>query len=92
MRKLNLLGYRMKRRRCYSSFEGEIEGRIKRNFFAIRPNMKWYTDITEFNLRGQKLYLSPIIDGCGRDIVAYNISRRPNLQQVMTMLDDAFKA
>ena len=55
--------------------------------------MKWYTDITEFNLRGQKLYLSPIIDGCGRDIVAYNISRSPNLQQVvMTMLDDAFKA
>ncbi len=97
MRKLNLIGYRMKRRRRYDSFEGEIEGRIKpnlikRNFFAIRPNMKWYTDITEFNLRGQKLYLSPIIDGCGRDIVAYNISRRPNLQQVMTMLDDAFKA
>ena len=60
-------------------------------FFAIRPNMKWYTDITEFNLRGQKLYLSPIVDGCGRDIVAYNISRRPNLQQVLTMLDDAFK-
>ena len=96
MRKLNLIGYRMKRRRRYNSFEGEIEGRIKpnlikRNFFAIRPNMKWYTDITEFNLRGQKLYLSPIIDGCGRDIVAYNISRRPNLQQVLTMLDDAFK-
>ncbi|MCT7731349.1 MAG: IS3 family transposase [Lactobacillus crispatus] len=96
MRKLNLIGYRMKRRRRYNSFEGEIEGRIKpnlikRNFFAIRPNMKWYTDITEFNLRGQKLYLSPIIDGCGRDIVAYNISRSPNLQQVMTMLDDAFK-
>lgn len=75
MRKLNLIGYRM-----------------KRNFFVIRPNMKWYTDITEFNLIGQKLYLSPIIDGCGRDIVAYNISRSPNLQQVMTMLDDAFKA
>ena len=96
MRKLNLIGYRMKRRRRYNSFEGEIEGRIKpnlikRNFFAIRPNMKWYTDITEFNLRGQKLYLSPIIDGCGRDIVPYIISRRANFQQVLTMLDDAFK-
>lgn len=53
--------------------------------------MKWYTDITEFNLKGKKLYLSPIIDGCGRDIVAYNISRHPNLKQVMTMLNDAFK-
>nr|WP_207783651.1 IS3 family transposase [Lactobacillus helveticus] len=97
MRKLKLIGYRMKRKKRYDSFEGEIEDRIKpdlikRNFFAIKPSMKWYTDITEFNLRGQKLYLSPIIDGCGRDIVAYNISRHPNLNQVMTMLDDAFKA
>ena len=97
MRKLKLIGYRMKRKKRYDSFEGEIEDRIKpdlikRSFFAIKPSMKWYTDITEFNLRGQKLYLSPIIDGCGRDIVAYNISRHPNLNQAMTMLDDAFKA
>lgn len=96
MRKMNLYGYVMKRRHPYSSYQGDIKGRvkpdlIKRKFFALRPNMKWYTDITEFNLKGQKLYLSPIIDGCGRDIVAYNISRHPNLKQVMTMLDDAFK-
>lgn len=96
MRKLDLYGYVMKRRHPYSSYQGDIKGRIKpdlikRKFFALRPNMKWYTDITEFNLRGKKLYLSPIIDGCGRDIVAYNISRHPNLKQVMSMLDDAFK-
>ncbi|KXN75823.1 hypothetical protein AYJ53_03545 [Lactobacillus johnsonii] len=35
MRKLNLLGYRMKRRRRYSSFEGEIEGRIKPKLFSF---------------------------------------------------------
>ena len=97
MSKLDLIGYRMRRRKRYDSYEGKIEDRIKpdlikRKFFAVRPNMKWYTDITEFNLRGQKLYLSPIIDGCARDIVAYNISRHPNLKQVMTMLDDAFTA
>ena len=96
MRKMKLYGYVMKRRHPYSSYKGEIDGRIKpdlikRDFFALRPNMKWYTDITEFNLKGKKLYLSPIIDGCGRDIVAYNISNHPNLEQVMTMLDDAFK-
>ena len=97
MSKLNLIGYRMRRRKRYDSYEGKIEDRIKpdlikRKFFAVRPNMKWYADITEFNLRGQKLYLSPIIDGCARDIVAYNISRHPNLKQAMTMLDDAFTA
>ncbi|MDN5580853.1 MAG: IS3 family transposase, partial [Lactococcus raffinolactis] len=97
MRKMGLYGYVMKRRHPYSSYQGDIKGRIKpdlieRKFFALRPNMKWYTDITEFNLKGKKLYLSPIIDGCGRDIVAYNISRHPNLKQVMSMLNDAFKA
>lgn len=96
MRKMDLYGYVMKRRHPYSSYQGDIKGRIKpdlikRKFFALRPNMKWYTDITEFNLRGKKLYLSPIIDGCGRDIVAYNISCHPNLKQVMSMLDNAFK-
>lgn len=97
MRKLKLFGYRMKKKRRYYSYEGEIEGRIKqdlvqRDFFSIIPNRKWYTDITEFNRKGQKLYFSPILDGCGGDIVAFNISRSPNLEQVMTMLDDAFRA
>lgn len=96
MRKFKLFGYRMKKKKRYDSYEGEIEGRIKENlvqrdFFSVTPNRKWYTDITEFNLKGLKLYLSPILDGCGGDIVAFNISRSPNLKQVMTMLKDAFK-
>ncbi|MCT0197558.1 IS3 family transposase, partial [Lactobacillus helveticus] len=91
MRQMDLYGYVMKRRHSYGSYQGDIKGRIKsdlikRKFFALSPNMKWYTDITEFNLKGKKLYLSPIIDCCGRDTVAYNISRHPNLKQVMSML------
>ncbi|MEB0060408.1 IS3 family transposase, partial [Variovorax sp. LG9.2] len=31
---------------------------LKRDFFAKTPNEKWATDITEFNVNGQKLYLS----------------------------------
>mgnify|MGYP003303431483 FL=1 len=53
------------------------------------PNKKWYTDITEFNLRGNKLYLSPILDGCAGDIVSYKISKNPNLNQVMDMVNEA---
>jgi transposase InsO family protein len=34
----------------------------ERNFKAAAPNQKWATDITEFNVSGNKLYLSPIID------------------------------
>ncbi len=63
---------------------------IHRDFFAPMPNMKWHTDITEFHLNGEKLYLSPILDSCGGDIVSYSISRHPDMDLVMTMLDKSF--
>ena len=31
---------------------------LQRDFFAKAPNQKWITGVTEFNLHGQKLYLS----------------------------------
>ncbi|PKZ30164.1 DDE-type integrase/transposase/recombinase, partial [Lactobacillus crispatus] len=34
--------------------------------------------------------LSPILDGCGGDIVSYTISKHPDMDLVMTMLDKAF--
>ena len=42
----------------YRSYKGEV-GKIApnlldRNFHAERPNQKWVTDVTEFNLFGQK--------------------------------------
>lgn len=79
----------------YRSYKGEI-GKIapnllNRNFKAEKPNMKWVTDVTEFNLFGQKLYLSPILDLCSSDIVSYTISDRPILSMVTSMLDKAFE-
>ena len=47
--------------------------------------------VTEFNLRGTKLYLSPILDAYGRYIVSYNVSLSPNSNQIIDMLDKAFK-
>ena len=55
-----------------------------------QPNLKWVTDVTEFRLFGQKLYLSPILDLCSRDIVSYSISEKPVLSLVTSMLDKAF--
>lgn len=55
------------------------------------PDRKWYSDITEFHLNGQKLYLSPIIDGCTQEIISYTLSRHPILDQVMSMLELAYK-
>ena len=89
MHKLGLKGIRRNKRK-YSSHKGTIgkipPNLILRDFFAPMPNMKWYTDITEFHLNGEKLYLSPILDGCGGDIVSYTISKHPDMELVMTML------
>ena len=63
---------------------------LERNFEAKKPNQKWVTDVTEFHLFGQKLYLSPILDLCSRDIVSYALSDRPGLPMVIRMLDSAF--
>ena len=77
------------KKRKYFSYKGLIgkitDNHIKRNFEAT----KWFTDVTEFNLRGEKLYLSPILDAYGRYIVSYDISRSPNLEQINHMLNSA---
>lgn len=81
------------RMKKYKSYKGEI-GKIapnwlERNFEAEKPNQKWVTDVTEFALFGQKLYLSPILDLCSRDIVSYSFSDKPVLSMVTEMLEKA---
>ncbi|MGG0815182.1 IS3 family transposase, partial [Paenibacillus alvei] len=68
----------------YRSYKGTI-GKIApnvldRNFHAKKPNEKWVTDITEFKLFGEKLYLSPVLGA------------RPTYSLVSEMLDQAFKS
>lgn len=82
---------RMKKYRSYKGEVGKVAPNLlNRDFEAEKPNQKWVTDVTEFSLFGQKLYLSPIIDLCSRDIVSYAISERPILSMTLTMLDKAF--
>ena len=63
---------------------------LNRDFHAEKPNQKWGTDVTEFSLFGEKLYLSPILDLHSTDLVSYTISDRPVLSMVTTMLNEAF--
>ena len=79
----------------YRSCRGEV-GKIapnllNREFHAEKPNQKWVTDVTEFNLFGQKLYLSPILDLHNGYLVSYTLSQRPILSMVTTMLEKAFE-
>ena len=92
---MNLLGLKsIIRHKKYKSYKGE-QGKIApnilgRNFKAHAPNQKWATDITEFNVLGKKLYLSPIIDLFNQEIVSYELTERPVFNQVVTMLKKAF--
>ena len=74
---------RMKKYRSYKGEVGKIAPNLlERDFYAERPNQKWVTDVTEFSLFGEKLYLSPILDLCSEDLVSYTISNRPVLSMV----------
>ena len=83
---------RMKR---YNSYRGEIgqtmPDLLQRDFAASKPNEKWVTDVTEFHLFGQKLFLSPILDLCNGEVVSYSISPSPRLSQTFEMLERAFR-
>lgn len=87
---------RIRRKQKYSSYQGEVgkkaDNLIQRQFEASKPMEKCYTDVTEFAIpaSGQKLYLSPVLDGFNSEIIAYNLSTSPNLIQVKAMLEQAF--
>ena len=81
---------RMKKYRSYKGEVGKIAPNLlKRDFSTTAPNHKWVTDVTEFSLFGEKLYLSPILDLHSSDLVSYVISEHPVLSMVINMVDDA---
>ncbi|WP_260690672.1 IS3 family transposase [Rhizobium leguminosarum] len=77
----------------YRSYKGQA-GRVapdllQRQFTAERMNQKWTTDVTEFNVAGEKLYLSPVMDLYNGEIVAFETARRPIFKLVQNMLTKA---
>ena len=95
MKVLNLQA-KMRQKRKYSSHKGDVdkksENLIQRQFEGSKTMEKCYTDVTEFAIPAstQKLYLSPVLDGFNSEIIAFNLSCSPNLEQVRTMLEQAF--
>ncbi|WP_142358199.1 IS3 family transposase [Streptococcus mitis] len=95
MKVLNLQA-KMRQKRKYSSHKGDVgkkaDNLIQRQFEGSKPMEKCYTDVTEFAIPAstQKLYLSPVLDGFNSEIIAYHLSTSPNLEQVKSMLKQAF--
>jgi transposase InsO family protein len=93
-RLMQVLGLKsLVRPKKYQSYRGAVDGAVpnvlQRQFHAEQPNRVWVTDVTEFNVRGEKLYLSPILDLYNGEIVAYQMARRPRFEMVSTMLKKA---
>ena len=94
MRQLKIAGIRHKRRK-YSSYMGSVgkiaPNIINRNFSVTSPMEKLFTDVTEFKINDTKVYLSPIVDSYNGEVVAYDISLRPDFMQTTRMLNELYK-
>ena len=81
---------RPKKYRSYrGQFNASVPNILDRKFRADQPNSKWVTDVTEFNVRGDKLYLSPVLDLYNGEIVAYEMQETPRMPLVSEMLKKA---
>ncbi len=94
MRELGLKGKQSKNGK-YHSYKGTVgkiaDNILKRNFNADKPFEKLATDVTQFNVCNEKVYLSPVLDLFNREIISYSISLSPDLQQIRDMLNSLFK-
>ena len=71
---------------------GMINGQknlLARVFNADQPNQKWTTDITEFRVCGQRVYLSAMMDLYNREIISYRVSERIGFDLVDQTLKQA---
>ena len=77
----------------YRSYKGAVgqaaDNVLQRQFEAKAANQKWVTDVTEFNVAGEKLYLSPVMDLYNGEIVAFETAKRPVFKLVSSMLQKA---
>ena len=80
-------------KRCYRRTPGlsdvHVPNVLQRDFHATAPNQKCVTDITEFNVKGHKLYLSACKDLYNGEIMAHRVARRPVFELVSCTLQAA---
>lgn len=59
---------------------------LKRDFRADGPFAKLGTDVTEFKVAGAKAYLAPVYDMASKEIMAWDVSRHPDMEQQKRLL------
>lgn len=100
MEEENLVARAAKKKRRYSSYEGEIseapenllrDERGKHHFRSNKPNELWITDVTEFRIPAGKAYLSPIVDCFDGMPPSWSISTSPDAEMANSSLLGACK-
>ncbi|MBE6113943.1 MAG: IS3 family transposase [Erysipelotrichaceae bacterium] len=90
---MGLLGKRPKEK--YHSYMGTVgkiaDNVIDRDFSTTAPLQKWTTDVSQFNFSWGKCYISPILDMNTNEIISYDLSLSPNMEQIHRMLTNAFE-
>ena len=95
MEEENLVARAAKKKRRYSSYEGEIseaptnllrDDRGKHHFRANKPNELWITDVTEFRIPAGRACLSPIVDCFDGMPLSWSISTSPDAEMANSSL------
>ena len=78
------------RRKKYSSYRGEVGSKapnvLNRHFDLGEPYKAFGTDVTQFRIGDDKLYLSPVLDFHTKVCEAYDLSIHPNMLQIKRMM------
>src|SRR5699024_3760250 len=84
MKSLQIRG-KMRKNEKYHSYKGEVgkiaDNLLARDFKANKPYEKLTTDVTQFKVGNEKVYLSPVMDLYNREIISYSVSFHPDLEQ-----------
>lgn len=100
MEEEGLVARAAKKKRRYSSYEGEIseappnllrDEKGKHHFRAENPNELWVTDVTEFRIPAGKVYLSPIVDCFDGMPLSWSISTSPDAEMANSSLLGAYE-
>lgn len=79
----------------YHFYKGKVgkiaDNIIDRDFSTTASLQKWTTDVSQFSFSWGKCYLSPILDMNTNEIISYNLSLSPNMEQIQRMLNKAFE-
>jgi putative transposase len=91
MRLMGIASCIRRKRKGYvkSSPQVTAENVLNRRFEAAKPDEKWLSDVTEFQIEGTKIFLCGIKDLCDKRVVSYRVALRNDNHLVFSTFDAA---